>query len=477
MIRLLHDIKRLVLAVMLPMLLVMAPAIAQNVVYQGQTTNLAVVQVPGDTYEWELYKDGTVNFATVPGNCPVTDAKISGSKFGPTVAVQWIETGTYFFKVTARNATGCTMNLKIGIINVIPVKVEAVITGLTRAGACQLVMLDGSKSTGGRLSYEWTSLDKGGELTLQTGVRTEFLLSPSYKGPLPADFRVKLTVTDVRGSTNSIITTITINALPIAAIGSTGTLDKDGSMIVDGTGSTGTQINYLWSTTEGKIMGPDNQSTANLNGAGNYTLQIKDIYGCLDKKAFTFPLKINQIVATDDYARTSWAQDTTIFVLANDQLNGSLNPTVRVITDPKRGGTKVNLNGSIVYMPHESRPGRDQFLYEVCDELGACDSATVVIDIYDAGIKTLEGFSPNGDGVNDLLVFRGLENYLKSQLYVYTRSGQLVYQSLDYLNDWDGSTIKSSLTNKQLVPTGVYYYILKLGGTNRTLKGFVYIGY
>src|SRR5665647_1479025 len=127
MIRLLHDIKRLVLVVLLPLLLVMAPAMAQNVVYQGQTTNLAVVQVPGDTYEWELYKDGTVNFATVPGNCSDTDAKISGSKFGATVAVQWIETGIYFFKVTARNATGCTNNLKVGIVNVIPVKVEAMI--------------------------------------------------------------------------------------------------------------------------------------------------------------------------------------------------------------------------------------------------------------------------------------------------------------------------------------------------------------
>jgi hypothetical protein len=95
----LHDIVRKVLVVLLSLLMVMAPAMAQNVVNQGQTTNLSVVQVPGHTYEWELYNDGTVNFATVAGNCPDTSAKITGSKFGASVAVDWIETGTYFFKV------------------------------------------------------------------------------------------------------------------------------------------------------------------------------------------------------------------------------------------------------------------------------------------------------------------------------------------------------------------------------------------
>jgi len=174
---------------------------------------------------------------------------------------------------------------------------------------------------------------------------------------------------------------------------------------------------------------------------------------CPATNTFAFPLKLNQVLAKDDYARTSWARDTTINVLGNDWLNGSLNPAVRVIQDPKRGGTKVNQDGSIVYMPHESRPGRDQFLYEVCDELGACDSASVIIDIYDSGVTTSEGFSPNGDGINDLFVFRGLENYKKSQLYVYTRTGQVVYQSVDYSNNWDGTTIQSTLASKQLVPT------------------------
>ena len=117
--RLLHDIKRLALAVILLMLMAMAPAVAQTVVYVSDATPLSVVPVSGDTYQWELYSDGTVNFATTAGNCPVTSATFLGGSTGPVVQVKWLKTGTYFFKVTAYDPTHCTNNLKIGMITVI----------------------------------------------------------------------------------------------------------------------------------------------------------------------------------------------------------------------------------------------------------------------------------------------------------------------------------------------------------------------
>jgi len=113
----------------------------------------------------------------------------------------------------------------------------------------------------------------------------------------------------------------------------------------------------------------------------------------------------------------------------------------------------------------------------VCNEVNVCASAAVTVDIYDGGITAAEGFSPNGDGVNDVLVFKELENYPNSSLYVYTRAGQLIYESANYQNDWDGHSMRSTIEKKELIPAGTYYYILKLGGTNRSLKGFIYVGY
>jgi hypothetical protein len=102
------------LLVLVPLLMAMAPAMAQNTVYAGQTSTLSVVVVPGETYEWELYNDVTsLNLAVVPGNCPVTDAFfVGGVNTGPNVQVTWLVPGTYYFKVTA--TTSCTNNMAIG---------------------------------------------------------------------------------------------------------------------------------------------------------------------------------------------------------------------------------------------------------------------------------------------------------------------------------------------------------------------------
>jgi hypothetical protein len=118
--KLLHIARFSVLTVLLSALLAVAPAVAQNVVHQGETTPLGVVEVPGETYQWELYTDSTQNFATYPGDCPATSADFVGASTGATVNVQWKLPGTYFFKVTAWTVTGCTNNLRVGKMKVLP---------------------------------------------------------------------------------------------------------------------------------------------------------------------------------------------------------------------------------------------------------------------------------------------------------------------------------------------------------------------
>jgi len=108
------------LLAVLPVVLSMVPAMAQvAAIYPGQTTQLHEEPYPGATYSWDLYRDSTVNFAAVPGDCPVTDAFFPQGNKGPTVNVTWLKPGIYFFKVTAVDVTGCTNNVKVGRIRVI----------------------------------------------------------------------------------------------------------------------------------------------------------------------------------------------------------------------------------------------------------------------------------------------------------------------------------------------------------------------
>jgi gliding motility-associated-like protein len=470
-------IVRRALVVLLPMLLTLISARAQTTVYQGVTSQLNVELLPGDTYAWEIYTDIPVDFAVVPGNCPLTSANIAGANTGANVSVNWIKPGIYFYKVTARDAAFCAMNFKVGMFTVLPAQAKAVITGMAITGACQQVQLDATKSLGIQLQYEWSNADPEIALTNTTGANTEFSLSPSYKGTLPANFEVNLKVTDIRGKTDNTTISIKVDRLPVANVYSTGKYEPDGTMLVDAKLSSGTALNYIWYTTPGgDITGPDNQQIANLYGAGTYTLKVTDLYRCMNE--YSFPLKFDQIIAVRDYARMSWAQDTILHVLANDNLpEGFIPGPVRITSSPAMGDVVTNIDGTVSYTPRNKVPVHDQFDYEVCDAVGNCSSATVTIDIFDSPIFVPEGLSPNGDGINDVMKFQGLDKYPKSQLYVFTRNGRLIFGSDDYQNDWGGTNSYGKTSNFELVPTGTYYYTLKLGGTNRTLKQFIYIGY
>lgn len=459
----------------LPILFVVASAAAQGlpVAYEGKISSLQVADIPGNQYYWKIYTNSALT-----NEASLFEAEFKNGNKGARVSIVWKKRGDYFYIVTASGPTGCT-NLKVGKIKVIPLLIEAIAAKDTTIGACQSVKLDGSKSTDSIVSYQWSMVDPYGILSSPNGTTTDFSMSPSYPGSLPAYFRVRLFVTDKQGNTASDTVSVTIDKTPKADVYISGKLEKDGSMLVDGTVSVGTGLSYRWFTTDGKIIGENSQPVVALSGSGIYSLEITDLHGCISVKSFRFPLIANVLIANQDYARTSWSQDIRIPILDNDiDSDHDIRPSsVRIMDNPKRGGVVVNTDGTVTYSSNINKPGNDQFIYEVCDSVGLCDSAIVLIDIYDVGLKIPEAFSPNGDGLNEFLIFKGLENYPKSQIYIYTRSGQLVYQSEDYLNDWDARTFKSTVSYKELVPTATYYYVLKLGGTSRIIKGFVYIGY
>jgi len=135
--RILYISRYLSLAVLLLLLMALVPAKAQNVVFTGQTTTLAVEQHDGELYQWNLYDNGIGNFATKIDYCPATSADFVGvnTNIGPSVDVKWMKAGIYFFKVTASNITGCTSNFKVGIIEV-KIGVKAEITPPDTAGVC-----------------------------------------------------------------------------------------------------------------------------------------------------------------------------------------------------------------------------------------------------------------------------------------------------------------------------------------------------
>lgn len=86
-----------------------------------------------------------------------------------------------------------------------------------------------------------------------------------------------------------------------------------------------------------------------------------------------------------------------------------------------------------------------------------------------------EGFSPNVDGINDLFVIRGIDNYPANKIEIYNRWGQKVFEAKPYKNNWDGRTQSGLKFGGDQLPVGTYFYLLDLGNGSSIYKGTIYL--
>ena len=126
--------------------------------------------------------------------------------------------------------------------------------------------------------------------------------------------------------------------------------------------------------------------------------------------------------------------------------------------------------------PDKFKIGVTSVIWTVTDFTGLTDTCTQIVTLK-SWPEAPQMFTPNGDGINDKFEINGLDQFPKSQIYVYTRSGQMVYSSVDYKNDWDGGFTIQGWSKQQKVAPGVYYYILNLGTAIKKVQGFIYINY
>lgn len=147
--------------------------------------------------------------------------------------------------------------------------------------------------------------------------------------------------------------------------------------------------------------------------------------------------------------------DTILFVV-NVGSNGStatfFNSAVAQATNRTGVVTDVSTNGLIADLNGNGNPS----------DVNESEPTPLSLTPPSSAVFIPEGFSPNGDGINDLFVIRGFGNVTIS-LEVYNRWGHLVYKSDNYQNDWNGKAntgINVGSENDGL-PDGTYYYVIR----------------
>ncbi len=97
------------------------------------------------------------------------------------------------------------------------------------------------------------------------------------------------------------------------------------------------------------------------------------------------------------------------------------------------------------------------------------------IFVGDGSLVIPQGFSPNGDGVNDLFVIRGIGAYPDNNLNILNRWGNVIYKMKGYDNTWNGKSSEGLKFGSDDLPEGTYFYILDLGNGDKPYKGFIYL--
>jgi gliding motility-associated-like protein len=115
------------------------------------------------------------------------------------------------------------------------------------------------------------------------------------------------------------------------------------------------------------------------------------------------------------------------------------------------------------------------------DTVTGCESRIrleVTVDLSACGDLTIpDGFSPNGDGVNDTFDLDNL-NFLYPNFSIefYNRYGSRVYKGTANTPRFNGFSNQSALLSDGELPIGVYYYILKYNdGTTKPSQGRIYL--
>jgi gliding motility-associated-like protein len=219
----------------------------------------------------------------------------------------------------------------------------------------------------------------------------------------------------------------------------------------------------------------------NFSGSDSFEYQVCSNEGSCAKASVSVEIMdfdYKPVLTNDTFSvTTANSKKLELDILKNDY--GIYDEPVRVTiaSDLTNGTLRVNSNNTVTAIFNSRYEGSDSALYRVCDANDDCDTAMVFFNVtYQSGGSMFipTGISPNGDGLNDEFYIPDLKGYANLQIQVFTQWGNLVYENNQYQNNWNGYANKGSHSGNVL-PAGVYYYLLKAVGSDLDLAGYLFI--
>ncbi|MBO0936199.1 gliding motility-associated C-terminal domain-containing protein [Fibrella sp. HMF5335] len=180
-----------------------------------------------------------------------------------------------------------------------------------------------------------------------------------------------------------------------------------------------------------------------LIGAGRHTVMysVTNTAGCRADTTRTFTVV--------DVPQPDLGADMTIVVGSRVNLGGPPGAGLTYAWTPLSGLT------SATAVSITAQPAQTTTYKLTVSRNGVCPLTDEVVLTVLPGLFIPTAFSPNGDSLNDSWEFRGIESFPGCAVRVFNRWGEVIFASDDYQHPWDGRR------DGQLIPSGVYHYVVK----------------
>ncbi|RAJ75388.1 gliding motility-associated-like protein, partial [Chitinophaga dinghuensis] len=421
----------------------------------GQTLTLNVINpVAGIVYHW---------YTTATGGTPVAT--------GATVTFNGVIANTAYYVDASATAGNCTSSTRAMIsvtVNSIPAAPAAANPGVTTClnTTATLAVLNADPT----LTYNWYTVQSGGT-PVATGASVNV-------GPITTNTNYYVEDVNASGcpSAQRTLVTVTASTAPAAPqVSGNGQSQCPGSSYILTATSTTPGASFAWYTTATggtPISQTSIFTTPAISQNTTYYVEASINGGCVSATRTAVPITVLAPLPAPVVTVTNKTATSITFTWT--AIPGATGYVVSVgdsthFVAPSTGATGTS------HTVTNLQPNQNVTIYVRAIGVGTCQNSpiTAVTD------KTTNPngnncyvpnlFSPNGDGINDIEYVYGTA-IAQLEFRIYNHWGQLVFESKDQRQGWDGTM------NGVKQPVGVYVYILKAtmqDGTVVTKKGNV----
>lgn len=446
----------------------------------------------GLTYQWRKGIVNLINGGPISGATSAILVINPVSILDTATTYNVVITGTCF-----PNDTSINVSLTIGTNPVIT-------SGPSDQTVCSGSSVTFSVITTGGISYQWrkgtVNLINGGSIS---GVTTPTLtINPVSILDTAYNYNVIITGGCTANDTSS-NASLTVNQTPVATAGSNSPVCAGDSINLTATTVTGGI--YSWTSSTGFTSSSQNPTilSSSISDAGTYTLTVT-ANGCPSATSTITVIVTNcaadlSIVKTVNNTNPFYGQ-TVVFTITAEN-NGPGTASGVEVTDILQNGYAY-ISSSVTGGTYNATTG----IWTI-GTINNGDSETLTITatviangnyvntaiIYGNDIDTdmsnnnssvetyptdffiPDGFSPNGDGINDAFVIRGILNYPENVFTIFNRWGNKVFEANPYQNTWNGNCTTGLRIGGDELPIGTYFYVLDLGDGSEIIKGTIYL--